>query len=121
MFAFGGLSVFHGYGSVEDLEGPFASWIMRPVGTFATGNRTVAGLGGLFLLHAYEIDETEDWNGRGELLLRSMITSYLIFLVLSLFYCLFSSEEPNPRLQSSHRHGLEPPPRQVPVILSITV
>lgn len=33
----GGLSVFHGYGSVEDLEGPFASWIMRPVGTLLQG------------------------------------------------------------------------------------
>lgn len=37
VFAFGGLSVFHGYGSVEDLEGPFASWIMRPVGTLLQG------------------------------------------------------------------------------------
>lgn len=35
-------------------------------GDFATGNRTVAGLGGLFLLHAYEIDETEDWNPMAE-------------------------------------------------------
>lgn len=71
---FGGLSVFHGYGSVEDLEGPFASWIMRPVGTLLQGTGLLR-VEGDFFLHAYGIDETEDWNRRGELLLRSMITS----------------------------------------------